>query len=56
MKSYEKIKVFGYLSKFHPLAKRHKIMNVRKGVLARRKGQTYLPEALVVWMGGKVQK
>ena len=48
MKSYEKFKVFGFMSKFKfmfPLAKRHKIMNVRKGVLALQKGQTYLPQA-----------
>ena len=50
MKSYEKFNFFGFVSKFKsikPLAKRHKIMNLRKGVLDPRKGKTYIPEALV---------
>ena len=30
----------------YPFAKQHKIINVKKDVLAPQKGQTYLPEAL----------
>ena len=41
--------IFGFVSKIksmQPLTKRHKILNIKKGVLAPRKRKTYLPEGL----------